>query len=118
MTPSMRIVDVVAFDAILKDMSICKLNLPTIENMTSGMYYSHDLKALAQWVFSLIRDEGEVPTSGEGNIIIKRVSDAKLCETTNHMKEQTSFVHGVALEKEKAHERLQLQYRHVFSAYD
>ena len=53
-----------------------------IENISSDIYYSKDLGALATWDFSTIWQEEETSLGARENVIIYRVADAKLFDTT------------------------------------
>lgn len=106
LTPNLRILDALSFDSIMKDMRLQRPHFPRVEHITSGMYYSKDLGVLARWDFASVRKEGESSSGGEGHVIIQRVADAKLSDTTRNLKEQVSYVHDVALNKEKRYENI------------
>ena len=45
--PNLRLANAIAFDSIMKDMRVKRLNIPSIEHTTTGTYYSKDLGDLA-----------------------------------------------------------------------
>ena len=89
-TPNLRIVDVIAFDSIMKEMKVKKPNIPGIEHITPRTYYSKDLGALATWDFSAIGHNDVGGSTTRGNVVIKRVEDVKILDTTRDLQEQVA----------------------------
>ena len=117
-TPNLRIVDAITFNSLMKEMKVKRPNIPSIEHTTTGTYYSKDLGALTTWNFSDIGDEEVGGSGARGNVVIKRVQEAKMSDTTRDLQDQVAYLHDIALHKEKAYEDLQEKYRHVYSAYE
>ena len=88
-------------------------NIPGIEHITTGTYYSKDLGALATWDFSTIGHEDVSGSIAKGNVVIKRIQDAKISSTNEGLQEQVEYLHDLALNKEKIYKNLQEKYRHV-----
>ena len=57
-------------------------------------------------------------SSERGNVVIKRVQDAKMLDITRNLQEQGAYLHDIARHKEKAYESLEEKYKHVYSSYE
>ena len=84
-TPNLRIADVISFDSIMKEMRVKRPNVPSIEHTTTRTYYNKDLGALETWNFLDIRDEEVGGSGARGNIVIKRVQEEKMLDTTRNL---------------------------------
>ena len=82
------------------------MNIPSIEHITTGTYYSNDLGALATWDFSAIGHEDVGGSIARGNVVIKRIQDAKMSDTTKDLQEKVVYLHDLALNKENIYENL------------
>lgn len=90
--PKLKIIDVIAFDSIMKDMRL-KNPKRGVDVSTYGMYYSEDLVVMATCFISsphLGQPLGE--DSGiKGNIILHRFEDTKLTQSTMNLQEHVTY---------------------------
>ena len=100
-TPNLRIVDAISFDSIMSEMKMKIPKILGIEHITTSTYYSKEIGALATWDFLAIGSDGEGCSTARGNVVIKRVQDVKIPDTTRDLQEQVAYMHDVALSKEK-----------------
>lgn len=84
LAPNLKIVDAIAFDSIMKNMRLKRSHLKGLEDMTSDTYYRKYLGVLATWNLNTSRSGrgDEIDIGVRGNIIIQRVKDAKLSDST------------------------------------
>ena len=65
----------------MKEMKVKRPNIPSIEHITTRTYYSKDLGALATWDLLAIGLEDVGSSTSRGNVVIKRIQDAKMSNT-------------------------------------
>ena len=63
-------------------MRVNRPNILGIEHITTGTYYSKDLGALSTWDFLTIGHDDVGGSIAKGNVVIKRVKDVKMSDTT------------------------------------